>query len=771
MLKNLREMRKPAPAEFSNTKSDIDFDNSAKKGGPYKPELDDSDFSDLAPFNKKWGSSNDELAFNSAKKNQNIESGSSFRDEFGDIELDVKNFKQQLQRSAEKIGSSASNLSALNKVISKISDGGSTPYIPSVSAMDPPSSNFLGFQDKQNSLEEAVQFVDKISEVAEEESGAPEQSNANSFSDDFDSQVRESVFNETKKNVPQLREQIPPSSFAPKINFPQADFKAAPSANIFGKNVSPYQEFIDKMSPLNNLASNTNVQTPQDKKFELERLSKKYELVLAEKIALENEVTQLGKKLAAAETELSVNVERLDVRERHIDHLQAEIAHLKTEIKAKDSLIREIQSKDLQAVVSLGRDKEMKDLQLQLEMAKVKLNESEKLQKAYEEKIEELHKLADEDNLRKEEIHDHIAQLETEIGQKEKKIETLERKLRTSASSDLAGKQLASYENEIKTYLEQNKTLLAENKALKERLTARSKPEKTELEGSIAGRTLKVENSELSKNLIECQKQLELLSAEHRDLKERTSEERELLLAQVHASKLAVEQMKRQLDIQPKEESIHTVFAGTRSILPSPQNPALTEIQNMLSEMGQENKVLQNQLHELKGSIIKPNEVLRGNFMIDSAVEDRMREENAKIRSKLDDAESELAEVRAKLLESQSKVKESEVKSKKQAEELTRLSDIVERLPRNTKDIDFALLEQKLIVLEKEQKMKEFEYQTYMRTLGYSESMNENRVRLLEHEKSQLAEQVQKKDQQVEKLKAELQSMVGEFKKIKSKLK
>ena len=134
--------------------------------------------------------------------------------------------------------------------------------------------------------------------------------------------------------------------------------------------------------------------------------------------------------------------------------------------------------------------------------------------------------------------------------------------------------------------------------------------------------------------------------------------------------------------------------------------------------------------------------------------------------------EEELAARCQQVLELQEKVRQYENINKRLVEERKGLLDIVKNMPKNPKDIDFEILEQKFINFERAQRLKELEIENALKKLGLV-----NRVDGLdaleskeqwEKERQRLHLIIENKNTQITRVKKEVEVLLTEFKKLKA---
>jgi len=562
----------------------------------------------------------------------------------------------------------------------------------------------------------------------------------------------------------------------------------------------------------------------QQKTLEHEKLKARYELLLKEKVKLDDAHLENRQVLEAQNIELEKVSAENDAKQLVIDELTEKLSARTEELKGKTKLLQErenlfgnsLNEKKLHSnLINMSRD---------LELAKVRIADFTEAVQRYEQRIVDL----------EDELRGSPAAIRTKAVMQQR-IEKLlkllaDNNIAVDASAVDAGdlnEDMVYQEMILNGYIKDNKKLIDENKFLKEKLFAHKIEESKSNFDSPAARVKELEESvkrlqdELVKKdegfkkqaqrfdkadeiLSERDRQLEALQQQHSaEVKKAEKEKKELrkeqksLFEKIKELKAQVERAEEQLaktkaDAKRSQSKADDKPKLQRNIFSHSDQDFKQDIVSMLNNINQENKQVRSELRGLKDTWEfkgKMNEDVRVSDIpaprssndlngthtkFASPDVERLKAQLHEMRALNNALEDRVMELEQQLGDKAKELKKSEFLSKKWYDERTKLLEIIKNMPKTARDVDFAVLEQKLINLEKEQKLKALELQTALKTFNkndLSESTDTIRKEQLvdwQAERTKLLHIIKQKNDQIGKFKCQMEAIVAEVKKSKA---
>lgn len=565
----------------------------------------------------------------------------------------------------------------------------------------------------------------------------------------------------------------------------------------------------------------------EQKTLENEKLKSKNELLLKEKIKIEDQSYENKRIVETQNLEIEKLVAENDTKQLAIDDLTEKLNKRQEELKAKSKLLQERENMFGNSLNEKKLYTNLNNLTKELEISKIRIEDYQEGIKRYEQRIIEL----------EDELRSSPAAMRTKALMQQK-IDKLLKELKDNnitIKPDLLengeiNEDMVYQEMILNGYIKDNKKLIDENKYLKEKLYSNKLNEsKTNFDNPI-NRIKELEESiqrlqqELIKKDENYKKQTqkfdqadEILLEREKEIEKLVKEKKEVEL-QLKKEKTAFEAQKKDLlqkikDLNEKnkltENTKKAKSKGAENRIKDKQDPQVKlqrnifsqddrdfkhDIYSMLHNLNDDNNQVKLEIKDLKETwdlkAKLPNErekIAQNNTKLDRNNNETSinrneiyTKEDVVLKNQLEQVKEENNNLYEKILnldqelnEKNRIIKKSEFLQKRWYEERQKLLEIIKNMPKTARDIDFTVLEQKLINLEKEQKLKALELKTALKTFN-NEDLSESTDTLhkgqnnWQTEKSKLLAIITQKNNQIGKFKSQMEVLISEFKKLKA---
>lgn len=561
------------------------------------------------------------------------------------------------------------------------------------------------------------------------------------------------------------------------------------------------------------------------KNIEHEKLKAKYEMLVKEKVKVDDDSLDQKKRLEIQNVEIEKLVAENDTKQLELDQLTEKLNKREVELKAKTKLLQERENLFGNSLNEKKLHTNLINLSRELEIAKVRIEDYQEGMKRYEQRIIDL-----EDELKgspaamrtKALMQQRIDKLSKILAENNIKVEP------TALDQGDLNEDMVYQEMILNGYIRDNKKLIEENKYLKDKLYSNKLNESKANFDTPAGRIKELEETvkrlqdELFKKDENHKKQVarfdqadEILLDREKEI-ERLQGETEAFGKEVRKNKAVFETQRKELQnkidelsnrlktaevekkasVEKTKNVTKQAWTGAsklqKNIFSHDDQDFKQDIVSMLNNLNRDNKQVKTDLRELKetwelkskfGDDIKLSEIpqvqsnsipappitSKNAFNPDSMLKqqlEQLRTENSSLNEKLLILEQNLND---KAL----MVKKSEFLQKKWYEERQNLLEIIKKMPKSTRDVDFAVLEQKVINLEKEQRLKALEIKTALKSFN-NKDLSESTDTIhkgdgnWQEEKNKLLAVIKQKNDQIGKFRTQMETLVAEFKKLKA---
>lgn len=566
----------------------------------------------------------------------------------------------------------------------------------------------------------------------------------------------------------------------------------------------------------------------EQKTVEYEKLKAKYELLVKDKVRLDDLNISHKQVLESQNVEIEQLVAENDAKQLAIDELTEKLNKGQDELKAKTKLLQERENLFGNSLNEKKIHINLNNLTKELEISKVRIEDYQEGIKRYEQRVIEL-----EDELRCSPAALRTKALMQQRIEKLLKIlhdNNIRADLGEIDHSDI-NEDMVYQEMILNGYIKDNKKLIDENKYLKDKLYNNKLNESKANFDNPIGRIKELEESvkrlqeELLKKdenfrkqaqrfdradeiILEREKQIEALGKEKEEMVKLLKKEKALF--KNHKKELAskIDELNVQVNAKentnkPRENSKQAQAKSgdnsqpklKRNIFSQDDQDFKHDIYSMLNNIKNDNKQVKSEIRllkdtwELKGKLTEDIRVSdiphpRSHNELNStqinalrspgADPDKLKQLIEELRTANRDLDEKVLILEQQILEKDRSVKKSEFLQKKWYDERQKLLEIIKNMPKSTRDIDFAVLEQKLINVEKDQKLKALELQTALKTFQHkdlsesTDTIHKGATDDWTNEKNKLIAIIKQKNGQIGKFKSQMETLIGEFKKLKA---
>jgi len=560
------------------------------------------------------------------------------------------------------------------------------------------------------------------------------------------------------------------------------------------------------------------------KTLEYERLKTKYDLLIKEKVTSDEQNIEYKKNLEIQNVEIEKLVAENDAKQLALDELTERFNKKQEELKAKTKLLQERENLFGNSLNEKKFHTNLTNLSRELEICKVRIEDYQEGIKRYEQRIVEL----------EDELRSSPAALRTKAILQQK-IDKLLKVISDNGISvemndiqqDNLNEDMIYQEMILNGYIKDNKKLIEENKYLKDKLYNNKLNEsKTNFDNPL-GRIKELEESvkrlqdELLKKDENYKKQIQKFDQADQILLEREKEieklenEKRAAEADFRKEKSLNDNKVRELNNKIKElnELLQTVETSKKKVSDEENNKKFVknsqaklqrnifsqddqdfkkDIYSMLNTITNENKQVKSEIKDLKetwelkgktGIVNKLSDIPYQSETIqnpDQYMIDQSSKENQILKRQLEQIRVENTKLTEKvlnldqqLLDKEKMLKKSEFLQKNLNDERKKLLEIIKNMPKSTRDVDFAVLEQKLINLEKEQKLKSMEIKNAIKTFHNADlSESTDTLHNVKHdwqaEKDKLLAIIKHKNDKIGKFEVYMKTLVDELKRLKT---